>query len=112
MNIDPADASPVQAAIADERNDLGVRDQCRVAHLLVQGQKLLAAPSIANKQLPVDKLVANDLIATEERVQLGRIRRSIREESNPHRSVDKDHQATLRFDFLDGLSRRLGTSCA
>src|ERR1017187_6486291 len=110
VNVDPAHAAAMQVAIANERDDVTVRNHGGLMHPLVGGQELPAASSVANEKFSIDQLVPRHFLETEESVQLGRVRRPAGKEPNPHGSVHQDHQATLRLG--DGLSRRLGTSRA
>ena len=96
--------------MTDERDHLPVRHHARLEHLAIGGQELGAAGPAANKELAVDQLMSGHLIATEERVQGSRVRRSVGEKPNPYGRIDQDHQATLRF--ADGLSRRRDRSRA
>lgn len=110
MNIDPAHAPTMQVTIANELDDIPVRDNARLMHPLVGGQELAAASSVANEEFSIDQFVPRHFIATEESVQLGRVGVPVGKEPNPHGSVHQDHQATLRLG--DRPSRRLGTSRA
>ena len=110
MNIDPAHASTMQIAIANERDDLAVRDRARLMHPLVGRQELPATSSVANQEFSIDQLMSGHFVETEESVQFGGVGRPVGEEPDPYGSVHQDHQATLRLG--DGLSRRLGTSRA
>jgi len=111
MNVAPARTATVQAAIANKRDDIAVRNIDRLMHPLIGGQQLPAASPAANQEFSVDQLVPRHFIETEESVQLGRVRRPVGQVPNPHGGVHQDHQATL-LRLGDGLSRRLGTSRA
>ena len=74
----------MQAAIANERDNVTVRDPARLMHPLVGGQKLPAAAPVANEEFSIDQLVPRHFIETEESVQLGDIRCPIGKEPNPH----------------------------
>jgi hypothetical protein len=110
VNVDPTHAATMQVASANECYDVTVRDFARLMHPLVIRQELPAASSVAKEEFSVDQLMPCHFIETEQSVQLGRVRRPVGQEPNPHGSVHQDHQATLRLG--DGLSRRLGTSRA
>jgi hypothetical protein len=58
MDVDPTRASSVQAAPANEFDNLVMRDWSRLVHLFVVLQELLAATTVANEQFAVNKLVA------------------------------------------------------
>jgi hypothetical protein len=66
VNIDPAHAAAVQVAMANELDDVAVRDHGRLMHPLVGSQEFPAAPSVANKEFSIDQLVPRDFIETEE----------------------------------------------
>jgi hypothetical protein len=58
MDVDLTRASSVQAAPANEFDNLVMRDWSRLVHLFVVLQELLAATTVANEQFAVNKLVA------------------------------------------------------
>lgn len=68
MNVDPAHAAAMQTAIANECHNLTVRDQARLMHLLVGGQELFPASSVANEKFSIDQLVPGHLVETEKSV--------------------------------------------
>jgi hypothetical protein len=68
VNIDPAHAAALQVAIANEPDDVAVRDHGRLMHTLVGGQEFPAASSVANKEFSIDQLVPRDFIETDESV--------------------------------------------
>jgi hypothetical protein len=110
MNVDPAHAAAFQAAIANERYDVAVRDHTRLMNLLVGGQEFPAPSPVTDEEFSIDQLMPGHFIEIEESVQRSRVGRPVGKEPNPDGSVYQDHQATLRFG--DDLSRRLGTSRA
>ena len=59
---------------------------------------------------PIHERMTDYLLALEERIQSGRVRRPIGEKPDPHGRVDQDHQAIFRF--AGAFSRRLGVSRA
>jgi hypothetical protein len=68
VNVDPAHAATMQVAIANERDDVTVRDHSRLMHPLVGGQELPAASSVANEEFSMDQLMPRHFIETEESV--------------------------------------------
>jgi hypothetical protein len=100
----------MQSAIANERDDLIVRDQVRLMYSLVGGQQFPPTFSIAYQQFSINQFVSCHFIKAEEPVQLDGVRSPIGKKPNPHGCVHQDHQATL--PFADRFSRRLGTSRA
>src|SRR5262245_42252566 len=105
MHVDPPDASAVQFAVADEDDDISVRDNWCVIHALVLGQQRLAPALVANEELTVDEIVAAHFIAAEKLVQPSRVWCSVREEPNPYGRVDQDaHAAECRAE--EDCSRR------
>jgi hypothetical protein len=58
----------MQAAIADEGDDLTVRNHGRLMHSLVGGQELPATSPVANQKFPIDQLVPRHFIEAEESV--------------------------------------------
>ena len=87
-----------------------MRDGARLVHLLIGGKELGSTSTIANQELSIDQFMSGHFIEPQESIQLDGIGRPIRQESNPDRRIDQNHQATLRL--VAGLSRRLGTSRA
>jgi hypothetical protein len=110
MNVDPADASAMQAPIANEGNDVAVRNDTRLMHLFIGGQERPAPSTIADEKFSIDQVMADHCIEAQESIQFDRVGRPVGKEPNPHGRIDKDHQPALRL--ADGLSRRLGTSRA
>jgi hypothetical protein len=66
VNIDPAHAAAMQVAIANELDDVAVRNHGRLRHPLISGQELPAPSSVANKEFSIDQLVPCNFIETEE----------------------------------------------
>ena len=66
MNIDPAHAAAIEVAIANERDNVTVRDHGCLMHPLVGNQQLPAASPVANEEFSIDQLVPRDFIETEE----------------------------------------------
>ena len=91
MNVDPARAPAMRAAIPDEPGDVTVRAHARLMHLLVGGQKLCTASPAADEELSVNQLMPRHLIETEEPRELGRVGRPVSKEADPHGSVHQDH---------------------
>src|SRR6266545_5986333 len=110
MDIDPADAAALKLPVTDERNDLSVRNDRRLIHLLVGRQQLRAPSSLADQELSEDQRMSHHLVASEEAIQLRGVRPAIRQEANPHRGVDQHHHPTRRLP--EAFSRRRGTSRA
>jgi hypothetical protein len=68
VNIDPAHAAAIEVAIANELDDVAVRDHGRLMHTLVGGQEFPAASSVANQEFSINQLVPRDFIETDESV--------------------------------------------
>ena len=109
-NVYPADATSLQVPIAHERDDLAVRNDARLMYLLIGGQELPSASTIADEKFSIDQFMSPDLIETQESIQFDCVGCPVGKEANPYGRIDEHHQATVCFG--DGLSRRLGTSCA
>jgi hypothetical protein len=58
----------MQVAIANELDDVTVRDHDRLMHPLVVGQELPTASPVSNEEFSVDQLVPRHCIETEESV--------------------------------------------
>jgi hypothetical protein len=116
MNVDPADTPAVQIPIANQADNLFVRDEASVEHPFVCREQLPAPSAIAHKKFSIDQLVPNHLIESKKSLQLRCVRNPIGVETYPHGRVHEHHQAALRFAdglrLAEGLSRRLGTSLA
>src|SRR5205809_5809798 len=101
----------MQIAMANERDDVTMRDRLRLMHPLVGGQKLRAATPVANQEFSVDELVSSHFLQIEKSGQLSRVGWPVGQGPNPYGSIHQDHQATL-LRLGAGVSRRLGTSPA
>ena len=110
MNIDPAYPTTLQIAIANERDNVGMRNNACLVNALIGVQKLSTARSVADKKFSIHEVVPFNRFSSQKPVQLLPVRGSISERPNPYGSVNQDHQATLRL--TEGFSRRLGTSSA
>ena len=75
--------APGQSPFSHERDNVAVRDEWRLVHLRVLGQKLLAPSLVANEKFPVDEIMATHFVTAQEPVQFGGRRGSIREEPHP-----------------------------
>ena len=106
MRIDPANTAPVQTPFAYKRDDITVRHNRCLVHLLVVCQQLLASTLIPYKEFAVYEVVAADFVAAQEPVQLSRIRRSIGQETNPHGGVNQDDHAAECLTADAGSRRR------
>lgn len=95
MRIDPANTTPVQPSIADERYDISVGHDGCLVHSLVVGQELFATALVADEEFAEDEVVAADFVTTQEPVQFTGVWRSIGQEPNPHRSVNQDDHAVV-----------------
>jgi hypothetical protein len=65
MYVDPSNASAVQLAVADEGDDLRVRDNWGLVHALVVCQQRPAPAFVANEELTVNEIVASHFISTQ-----------------------------------------------
>ena len=68
MNVDPAHPAAIEAPIADEGDDVTVRNHGRLVYSLVRGQELPATSPAANQEFSIDQLVPRHFIETEESV--------------------------------------------
>jgi hypothetical protein len=66
MRVNPADAASMQAAIAYEGDNIDVRHDGRLVHLLVVCEKVRASPKITDQQLTVNEVVSADLVAAQQ----------------------------------------------
>jgi hypothetical protein len=74
-------------------------------HVLVVGQQLLTPAFAPDEELSVHEVMPTHLVAAQQRIELGGIWLSIRQETDPHRRVDQDdHAAECLAD--DARSRR------
>ncbi len=62
MNVDPTHAAAMQAPVANEGDDLAVRNDFRRVHALIGVEQLLAAASIADQEFSIDQLVPYRLV--------------------------------------------------
>lgn len=111
MRIDPANTEPVQPAVPDELDDLAVRHDWRLMHLLVVRQQLLPSSLVPDQEFAVNELMAADLVAAQEPIQLIGEWLAVGKEANPDRRVHEDDHAAERLPDLT-LFRRRGTSRA
>ena len=74
MDVHPTHAATMQVAIANENDDIAVRNRGRLMHPLVGGQEFPAASPVANEEFAIDQLVPRHFIEAEESVQLSRVR--------------------------------------
>jgi hypothetical protein len=68
VNVDPAHPATIEPPIADEGDDVTVRNRGRLVYSLVRGQELPATSSVANQEFSIDQLVPRHFIETEESV--------------------------------------------
>jgi hypothetical protein len=68
LNVDPTDAAPLQVPLADEPDDIAMRDKARLMYPLIRGQQFPAAAPIADEEFAMDQLVPGYLIELEESV--------------------------------------------
>jgi hypothetical protein len=78
MHVDPAYPSAVQPTVADEGNDIGMRDNWCLIHALVLRQQCLAPVFVADEELTVHEFVAAHFIAAQKLVQPSGVRCSVR----------------------------------
>lgn len=69
MNIDPAGAATMEAAVPYKCHYLLVGDEGRLMHPLVGREEPGTAAAITDQKLPEDELVSYDFVSLEERVQ-------------------------------------------
>jgi hypothetical protein len=89
VKVDPAETPAGQVAIADEADDIAVRNGGRPAELLIVGQELPAASAGGGKEFSIDELMACHFLASQKSVQLDRIGRPVGKEPNPDRGIDQ-----------------------
>ncbi len=76
-----------------ERDDFGVRHDRRLIHALVVREERLTTSLVPDEELPIYEVVTTHLISAQQRVELTRVRRSVREKPDPDRGVDEDTHA-------------------
>jgi hypothetical protein len=54
VNVNPANAAAMQVPMANEGNHVRVRNNTRLMHVLIGGQELPAAATIADEQFSID----------------------------------------------------------
>jgi hypothetical protein len=91
MNVDPTETHSVQAAMANQRDHLVVRNDSGLVQPLVGGEKLATAVAITDQQFSVDQLVPGHLIAVQKSAQLGHVSCMSGKRPNPSRCVYQDH---------------------
>ncbi len=91
MDIDPACASAMQLAGADEFYEFCVRDWTRMVHLLISVEKLLPAAFVTNEEFAEHEFVPGDLIVYKQLFERVRVRFLVYQESDPHRSINENH---------------------
>ena len=112
MSINPSDATRLQAAHANQHDDVIVSRGRGAVKPSIQIEKPTSASAVAHQKLAVDEIVANNFIAREQMIEVRTKRRDPRQGANPSRGVDENHQALRRVVFRAGGSRRRGTSFA
>src|SRR4051812_11340268 len=65
VRVDPANSAAMQAASADEFDQVAVRNDRCLMHLFVVAEKPPASVHVANQQLAVHEVMAADLVTTE-----------------------------------------------
>ena len=65
MDVDPARAKAMQPMIADQSNNLFMRNPLALSHLTVHFQEPPSAATISYQELTVDKFVPHYLIVRE-----------------------------------------------
>ena len=76
----------------------------------VRREQADAPPAVTEQELPVDEIVAQNLVVREQPIEHARMRLSRAEEADPDGRVDQDHYATRCLRV--GFSRRRGATCA
>ena len=66
MGVDPADPGSLDAAMAHECDDGGVKDDGGVMHLFVAGEQGLAPANVVDEQLAMDKVLTADFGAAQQ----------------------------------------------
>lgn len=110
VDIDPSGSLTMQTALPYEGNDLCVWNRGYLVHLLVSVEQPSTSAFVTDKEFAKNEFVAGDLVPLQQRIEFGGIGFTTRKEANPHRRVDKHHQAARRLRAAG--SRRLGMSLA
>jgi hypothetical protein len=100
MRVNPSNSTAVYLAVLDELDHLRICDGGRLAHRFVRGEKLGAPAAVTNQQLAVNEFVAEHFIVGEKPIEFARVRFLSRQETDPNRSIDKNHL------FTPALARR------
>lgn len=91
MDVDPTDATPVQAAVPDELDDFLMGDGRGLVDPLVVGQEPLPSPAVAHQELSKDEFVPQDLAVLEKIVESSATGGIAGKELDPDRRIDQDH---------------------
>ena len=73
MRIDPPDAPSVQPPVAHKLDDIAMRHDRRLMHLLVVGQQLLTPAFVPDEELSVHEVMPTHFVAAQQRIELGGI---------------------------------------
>ena len=73
VDIDPADPASVQAPLANENDDLVVRDHAGLPHAFVVREELVPASAVANQEFPINELMSGHFFVAEQPLEFGRI---------------------------------------
>ena len=111
MRVNPADTASVYAPLSHKCDNVDVSDDRRLVHLFVLRQEPCAPASVADKKLSIHEIMATDFVTAQQFLQFGGVRRPIREETDPDRSINEDNHAAECFTD-EARSRRRGVSRA
>src|SRR5262249_32114445 len=110
VDINPSDPLAMQTALTYEGDDISMRNRSCLMHLLRRIEQLSTAAAVTDKWFAKNEFVASYFVPLQQRIEFGGVGLATREEANPHRRVDKHHQAARRLRAAG--SRRLGMSFA
>ena len=95
VDVDPANPSSGQAALAHEIRHLLVRDRGDLPHALVIRKEPSAPSGVTGQKLSVDQIVTRDFLAAEQPVQFFDESGLAGEKANPNGCIDENHSTGL-----------------
>src|SRR5919204_926094 len=94
MNVDPADAAPVQLARAHELHNLGMWNRRCPGEFFVTGKERGPPAAIPDEKLAEHEVVSQDLAPIEQHIEHRHEWRLAGERPDPDGRIDENHQPT------------------